>query len=59
MNRSDLRRALRHSRVLEVEVQSLRCCGYGAWVIEHSGRRSAFVDGATRQVLMTTCGGRQ
>ncbi len=44
MNRSDLRRALRHSRVLEVEVQSLRCCGYGAWVIEHSGRRSAFVD---------------
>lgn len=44
MTRNDLRRAMRQGRVIEVELRSLQCCGYNAWVIEHRGTRSAFAD---------------
>lgn len=45
MSCSSLRFALRRDQVELVELHGLRCCGYSAWVIERSGRRSQFAEG--------------
>ena len=45
LSKLGLRFAVCRGRIDRVELHGLRCCGYSAWVVEHSGKRRQFAEG--------------